>query len=76
VTEDQDALAETVTTKLRELRKKSGVTGEELAERLGIPVQNVRRIEAGQNVTLKTLERIARALGYEVTIRFVKRGRG
>lgn len=76
MTEDQDALAETVTTKLRELRKKSGVTGEELAERLGIPVQNVRRIEAGQNVTLKTLERIARALGYEVTIRFVKRGRG
>jgi transcriptional regulator with XRE-family HTH domain len=66
------SLARTVTAKLRELRKRDGVTGEALAERLGIAVQNLRRIEAGQNLTLATLERIAKALGFGVKVTFVR----
>ena len=67
-----DAFVKSVTTKLRELRKANGVTGEQLAEKLEIPVQNLRRIEAGQNVTLKTLARIATALGFQVRVSFVR----
>jgi transcriptional regulator with XRE-family HTH domain len=72
VTQSPDAFVKSFTTKLRELRKANGVTGEQLAERLEVPVQNLRRIEAGQNVTLKTIARIALALGCQVRITFVR----
>lgn len=67
------AFVRSVTAKLRELRKTDGLTSEQLADRLQIPAQNVRRIERGQNVTLKTLARLAAALGYDVRITFVRR---
>lgn len=70
MTEDPAAFVARLARQIRELRKASSVTGEELAERLGIPVQNVRRIEKGQNITLKTLARIAGALGAEVEVTF------
>lgn len=44
-------------------RRALGLTQEALADRLELAVKNVQRIEAGaQNLTLATLERIARAL--------------
>ena len=46
------------------------MTQEALAELLDVPVQHVSRIEAGQNITLVTLERIAIALGLRVTVNF------
>jgi transcriptional regulator with XRE-family HTH domain len=52
------------------------VSAEQLAERLETAVQNVRRIEAGQNITLRTLARVASALGFKVEIRFVAPLRG
>jgi transcriptional regulator with XRE-family HTH domain len=70
VTEDPDAFVARIAHQIRDLRKASGVTGEELAERLGIPVQNVRRIEKGQNITLRTLAKIAAALGANVEVTF------
>lgn len=42
-----------------------------MAELLDVPVQHVSRIEAGQNITLATLERIAVALGVDVVVTFV-----
>lgn len=47
-------------------RRASGLTQEDLAERLETAVRNVQRIEAGQNVTVNTLSRIAIALGVAV----------
>ena len=47
-------------------RRAGGLTQEDLAERLETAVRNVQRIEAGQNVTVNTLSRIAIALGVAV----------
>jgi transcriptional regulator with XRE-family HTH domain len=47
------------------IRRAQGLTQEDLAERLQTAPRNVQRIEAGQNLTLRTLERIARALDVE-----------
>ncbi|MBX3232557.1 MAG: helix-turn-helix transcriptional regulator [Labilithrix sp.] len=52
------------------LRKSKGITTERMAELLGTAAQNVRRIEAGQNITLRMLDRIAIALGVEVILSF------
>lgn len=41
------------------------MTQERLAEILETATRNVQRIEAGQNLGLATLERIAQALGVE-----------
>jgi len=52
VPQSPSAFAARVTRALAALRKERGITVEVLAERLGTAVQNVRRIEAGQNLTL------------------------
>jgi transcriptional regulator with XRE-family HTH domain len=70
VTDESDLVA-TVTQQLAEARRASGITIEQLAERLDTAVQNVHRIEKGQNITLRTLERVARALGQKVRFRLV-----
>lgn len=51
-----------VTRRISEIRREKGITQEELASRLGTATRNVQRIEAGQNVTLHTLAKIANAL--------------
>ena len=68
--EHPNAFVAGVTRKLAEIRRANGITIEELAERLDTAVQNVRRIESGQNITLRTLARVARALGVRVDVRF------
>jgi transcriptional regulator with XRE-family HTH domain len=73
VDEKPDAFVRHVTSRLRALRKANGFTGEQLAERLGIAVQNLRRIEAGQNITLKTLSRMASALGFTAKVSFLRK---
>jgi transcriptional regulator with XRE-family HTH domain len=75
VDEKPDAFVRHVTSRLRALRKANGFTGEELAERLGIAVQNLRRIEAGQNITLRTLSRMASALGFTARVTFQRKGK-
>ena len=57
-------------TKARETRK---MTQEQLADALKTKQQTVSRIERGaQNVTIETLDRIARALGRNLQVRFVQ----
>jgi transcriptional regulator with XRE-family HTH domain len=50
------------TRRFAEIRRSRGVTQDQLAEMLGTATRNVQRIEAGQNVTLHTLARLAAAL--------------
>jgi transcriptional regulator with XRE-family HTH domain len=56
------ALSEDVGRRIAELRAARGWTQEELAVRLRMTVRRVRRYEAGGNLTLRTLERVAKAL--------------
>ena len=59
-------------TKAREAKKMSQ---RELAEALHTKQQTVSRIERGaQNVTIETLDRIARALGRGLQVKFVAGG--
>jgi transcriptional regulator with XRE-family HTH domain len=53
--------------RVREVRTGRGWTQEAAAERLGIDVRELQRIEAGRvNLTLHTLLRLARVLGAPV----------
>ncbi len=58
------------------LRKKAGLTQEEMAERLGTKKSNISRLESvTSNVSprLATVEQYARALGYGVKVKFEPR---
>ena len=61
----RQGLIATVARNVASIRKRRGLTQEELAEILGTAARNVQRIEGGQNLTLATLERVAGALGVE-----------
>jgi transcriptional regulator with XRE-family HTH domain len=52
-----------VTRRIAEVRRARGMTQDQLAEAMGTATRNVQRLEAGQNLTLHTLSRIASALG-------------
>ena len=62
-TESPDAFVRRVTKRIAELRRDRGMTQEGLAEALCTATRNVQRIEAGQNLTLHTLARVAALLG-------------
>lgn len=51
---------------IREARKKKGMTQKELAEKLSVSEAAVYGYEQGQNFTLETLHRIARAIDISV----------
>jgi transcriptional regulator with XRE-family HTH domain len=76
VPEQTDQLPLRVIRMLQEARKAKGITQETLAERLGVSLNNVQRIEAGQNITLRTLGRIAMAIGVEVVVQMNDVGPG
>jgi transcriptional regulator with XRE-family HTH domain len=65
VTEKLD-LPRRVGRRIARIRALGGMTQEGLAAKLEIALKNLQRIEGGQNLTLLSLERIARALGVEV----------
>lgn len=55
-------------TRIREVRKRAGLTQEELAARSGLTQSHLSRLELGKYVpTLTTLERLARALKVPVS---------
>jgi transcriptional regulator with XRE-family HTH domain len=56
------AVIEAVGRRIAEVRQHHGLTQEKAAERLGISLRHMKRIEAGHNMTLFTLARIAFAL--------------
>jgi len=56
---------------LRELRKKTGLSQEEVAAKSGISRSSISEIETGKiNITLNTLVSLAHAMGKEVEIKF------
>lgn len=75
-TKPGDKFVRDVVGRLADVRRERGITQEALAAKLEIAPRNLQRIEAGQNLTLKTLWRIGRALGVEVRIDFVASGKG
>jgi plasmid maintenance system antidote protein VapI len=56
---------------LSELRKLEGITQTELAERLGIKQPAISQLEQQDDMQIKTLQRIVKALGgvIEITVR-------
>jgi DNA-binding XRE family transcriptional regulator len=60
-------LARRLASALRQLRKEAELTQTQMARRLGVSQPTLNRLEAAnQNTTLKTLDRLIRALGCEV----------
>jgi ribosome-binding protein aMBF1 (putative translation factor) len=59
---------------LRQARQKNGLTGAELAKRLGISKVRVSQLErVGSKVEVSTLVRVANALGYDLQVKLVER---
>lgn len=71
-----NSYAAKITRELAALRKAEGITVQEMADRLETTVQNVQRIERGQNITVRTLHRMATALGFEVHVTFERSAEG
>lgn len=56
---------------IREARKARALTQKELAEQLGVAETTVNRYESGeQNLTIETLQKVASALGVDVSAFF------
>lgn len=60
-----------VAHEITEARAKAGLSQKELSDRTGIDQSDISKIETGKaNPSISTMERIAKALGTEVTITF------
>lgn len=57
--------------RVAELRRERGWSQERFAEKLGTSVQWASRVEAGVNVTIETLCKLARVLDVELTDLFI-----
>jgi ribosome-binding protein aMBF1 (putative translation factor) len=65
-------LAESIGDLLREARSRRGMTGTELASKLGTSKVRVSQLEHAElNIELATLARVAGVLGYELQVAFV-----
>lgn len=55
--------------KIKEYRKKSGVSQQQLSEKAGVSRTIISGLESGriQNTTVDTIQKIAKALGIEVS---------
>lgn len=72
-TRDIDDTVRNVGRRVAELRARAGLTQERLAERLGLSVKYIQRVEGGgENLTVRSLARIAGLLGVAVTELFRK----
>jgi transcriptional regulator with XRE-family HTH domain len=65
--DNPNAAVRRVGKRIAEVRRAKGITQSAMAEALKCAVNNYQRIEYGQNVTIKTLTRIANLLGVTVT---------
>lgn len=69
---EEAAIELRVALEITKAREAKNMTQEELAEALKTKQQTVSRIERGaQNVTIETLDRIAKALGRHLQVRLV-----
>ncbi|WP_237722942.1 helix-turn-helix domain-containing protein [Singulisphaera acidiphila] len=57
------------TPPLAELRQRQGLSQTELAERAGVRQANISRIENRNDVLVSTLDKLASAMGGELSIR-------
>jgi len=59
-----------VLSHFKRLREQAGLTQRELAKSIGMDTTALSRLESGRqpNVTVQTLERVARGLGYDLTV--------
>jgi transcriptional regulator with XRE-family HTH domain len=64
--EDPEVLVLKVGRRIAELRQLAGLTQEELAEQLGVGWRYLSRAERGENLTLRTMAKIANVFGVEV----------
>lgn len=53
---------------IAELREQSGMTQQEIADKLGITQPSISQMEAGQEIQLTTLRKLIGALGGEVVL--------
>jgi transcriptional regulator with XRE-family HTH domain len=60
---DPESFVRDVTAQIGAARKAAGLTQDDAAKRYRTAVKNWQRIEAGQNITLHTLYRVAAVLG-------------
>jgi transcriptional regulator with XRE-family HTH domain len=66
-----EKLSELIGNRLKEIRKEKGLRQEDM-DGLGLSYKYYQRIEAGKvNLTLNTLEKIAKALSIDVTDLFI-----
>jgi HTH-type transcriptional regulator / antitoxin HipB len=67
-------LTENIGEMLKQARLNSGLTGTELATRLGLSKVRISQLERiGSDVEVSTLARVAHALGYDLQLQLVKR---
>lgn len=65
----------TLATALLQARRMSGLTQEELAQRMGTTQSVIARLESGKNLpSSQTLQRVASATGTHLKVQFVKPG--
>lgn len=73
VRSEYDALEDefALTKQLLNMRAAAGLTQEQLAQRMGTKKSNISRLEKGNtNPSLKTLQKYAKACGFEITMDF------
>lgn len=69
---DVSAQIRAVGAAIKAIRKQSGLSQGEVAQKAGISIDTVSRIERGENGELETLERIAEALGFTDVVRMIR----
>ena len=73
---DLEALLQHIGSRIRELREMQNLSTHALEEFTGITQRELRRIEAGErNITIKTADKIARAIGVQTYELLVPRER-
>jgi len=72
VSENSDVLLRKIGLRILRRRQELGLTQQQIADRLGVSATNITRIEHGeQNVTIRTLVKLADALGMTVVVDLV-----
>lgn len=70
---DESSVRWHVAMQIVEARQKANMTQGELARQIGDRQQNVSRIESGeQNVTIGTLDKIAKAVGGQLVVKIIE----
>lgn len=61
---------EMITAFIRQERKNQNLLQEDLAELAGVSTRSISNIELGESVRKSTIEKVLKALGYQMVIRY------